>query len=90
MTNLTIHLINSLGSDPPSVAQRVCTCGNVTLDGDAIPASSYKDPNVTNLHLHGMHVDPNAEPITARVQPGHSRVYSYTVGARHHTGTAWY
>jgi FtsP/CotA-like multicopper oxidase with cupredoxin domain len=44
---------------------------------------------VTNLHLHGLHVPPSVDDPLALVQPGESRLYEFTI-PRGSAGTYWY
>ncbi len=46
-------------------------------------------PEVTNLHLHGLHVSPEVDAPLAEVQPGGSRLYEFTVPSGS-AGTYWY
>lgn len=44
---------------------------------------------ITNLHLHGLHVPPSVDDPLAEVYPGESRLYEFTV-PRGSAGTYWY
>ncbi|WP_337867670.1 multicopper oxidase family protein [Meiothermus sp.] len=44
---------------------------------------------VTNLHLHGLHVSPEVDDPLAQIQPGQSRMYEFTV-PKGSAGTYWY
>ncbi|MCL4455636.1 MAG: multicopper oxidase family protein [Deinococcus sp.] len=44
---------------------------------------------VTNLHLHGLHVSPTVDDPLAMIDPGQSRLYEFTV-PRGSAGTYWY
>ncbi len=46
-------------------------------------------PEVTNLHLHGLHIPPSVDDPLAQIQPGDSRMYEFTV-PRGSAGTYWY
>eukprot|EP01084_Bolivina_argentea_P251693 422225_1 len=39
---------------------------------------SYKDPDVTNIHVHGLHVDPNIDDISLYVSPKCSKLINQT------------
>jgi FtsP/CotA-like multicopper oxidase with cupredoxin domain len=54
--------------------------------------NSYHHPNVTNLHLHGLHIDPKqpGDDVLIRVQPGMSFQYEYSIPSDHSPGTYWY
>lgn len=44
---------------------------------------------VTNLHLHGLHISPEVDAPLAEVQPGESRLYEFAV-PKGSAGTYWY
>lgn len=48
--------------------------------------------NMTNVHLHGMHVSPsgNEDNVMRNVQPGESLQYEYHIRPDHPAGTYWY
>jgi FtsP/CotA-like multicopper oxidase with cupredoxin domain len=46
-------------------------------------------PEVTNLHLHGLHVSPSVDDPLAEIQPGESRLYEFTL-PNFSSGTFWY
>jgi FtsP/CotA-like multicopper oxidase with cupredoxin domain len=48
--------------------------------------------NVTNVHLHGLHVSPagNADNVHIAVGPGNSTTFSYVIPQDHARGTFWY
>jgi FtsP/CotA-like multicopper oxidase with cupredoxin domain len=50
------------------------------------------DPDVTNLHTHGLHVDPAIDDVVDRlVQPGDPPIdYNFTILPVHYPGTHWY
>lgn len=46
-------------------------------------------PEVTNLHLHGLHVPPSVDDPLAEIQPGETRLYEFTL-PDFASGTFWY
>ena len=50
------------------------------------------DFNVTNLHVHGVHVSPsgNSDNVLLTVQPGGYQQYEFNIPANHPAGTYWY
>ncbi len=52
----------------------------------------FKDPEFTNLHLHGMHVSGMApgDSQTVEVSPGEARIQTYHIPCDHAGGTHWY
>ncbi len=53
--------------------------------------NTFKDPHITNLHLHGVHVSceaPGDNQLVA-VAPGEEYVYTYVVPCDHAAGTHW-
>ncbi|CAM9768463.1 unnamed protein product [Chrysoparadoxa australica] len=56
------------------------------------PENAFACPNITNLHVHGMHVDPtgNADNIYRRAGPGESLHYTYHVPSNHYEGLFYY
>eukprot|EP01045_Picozoa_sp_COSAG04_P010943 COSAG04_NODE_689_length_11142_cov_6.664041_2_plen_936_part_00 len=79
--SIRIKLVNNLASGP----------------GDDRADEAHPSPNVTNLHLHGMHVPATApspescgDDVTCMVRPQQSITYQYTVDEDHPSGTYWY
>jgi FtsP/CotA-like multicopper oxidase with cupredoxin domain len=60
------------------------------------PASAaenvFKDPNVTNLHTHGVHIsgETPGDDVTRFVEGQHGADYVYDIPADHMGGTYWY
>lgn len=58
------------------------------------PSSDINTPhcfNNTNLHTHGLWVDPDTEDdVLTSIQPGESKVYRYNIRRDHAAGTFWY
>src|SRR5690606_20066588 len=58
------------------------------------PSSDINTPhcfNNTNLHPHGLWVDPDTEDdVLTSIQPGESKVYRYNIRRDHAAGTFWY
>jgi FtsP/CotA-like multicopper oxidase with cupredoxin domain len=52
----------------------------------------FKDPNITNIHTHGLHVsgETPADDITRQINGGQCGDYVYDVPANHMGGTLWY
>ncbi|ETO20456.1 hypothetical protein RFI_16761, partial [Reticulomyxa filosa] len=50
------------------------------------------DPDVVNLHVHGLHVDPTVDDVVEKsVQPGDSPVdYNFSILPDHYPGLHWY
>ena len=72
--NLTLTLVNSLGPDPNAGG----------------PMNTMRDCNVTNLHTHGLHMNPAVDSIFPSAGSGESLVYHYNVSAHHFPGFHWY
>ena len=60
----SLTLVNNLGANPT---------------GEDTTMNSMHSPNTTNLHTHGLHIDPVIDTIFHRVSPGASHVYNYEV-----------
>mmetsp|Transcript_17355 Transcript_17355/g.24570 ORF Transcript_17355/g.24570 Transcript_17355/m.24570 type:complete len:971 (-) Transcript_17355:68-2980(-) len=56
------------------------------------PENNYKDPTLTNIHLHGLHVSglPPGDDVFSVVLPGETKEYVYTIPCDHSGGTNWY
>ncbi len=54
--------------------------------------NEFKDPNITNIHTHGLHVSPEtpADDITRLINGGYCGDYVYEIPANHMGGTLWY
>lgn len=56
-------------------------------------SNTYHDVNKTNLHLHGLHISPNApadDTLGTLLSPGSSWQYKYQILADHSPGTYWF
>ncbi len=54
--------------------------------------NTFKDPNITNLHTHGLHVSPTSpsDDVMRLINGGYCGDYVYQVPADHMGGTLWY
>ena len=54
--------------------------------------NDFKDPNVTNLHTHGLHIsgEAPADDVTRMFEGGRGGDYVYDIPADHMGGTYWY
>ncbi len=54
--------------------------------------NEFKDPNVTNLHTHGLHIsgEAPADDVTRMFEGGTGGDYVYDIPADHMGGTFWY
>ena len=60
-----------------------------TSDGEGLNA--FREANITNMHTHGLHVDPSEDNVIIGVAPGGgSKTYTYVIPANHLPGTHWY
>ena len=52
----------------------------------------YKDPNVTNVHTHGLHISPASpsDDVSRMFEGGFGGDYVYDISADHMGGTFWY
>ena len=76
---VTVVLLNKLSSEVDATP---------TADGEGV--NSFRHANVTNLHTHGLHIDPHTDNVVVGVKPGTSRTYNYSIPAGHMPGTHWY
>ena len=53
---------------------------------------SFRLPNTTNLHLHGLHISPlqPADDVSIRINPGEYVEYVYEIPTDHAPGIHWY
>lgn len=70
----TLTLTNSLGAE---------TSSTHTMN-------TMHSPNTTNVHTHGLHVDPNIDSVFVSAAPGGSHTYVYQIPASHAPGLHWY
>ncbi len=58
------------------------------------PYAGFPQPlgNITNLHVHGLHVSPKApsDDVLLAIKPGGQYQYRYSIPADHPTGLFWY
>ncbi|MDH5325299.1 MAG: multicopper oxidase domain-containing protein [Gammaproteobacteria bacterium] len=52
----------------------------------------FKDPNISNLHTHGLHISPEnpSDEVTRVIEGGYAGDYVYDISADHMGGTYWY
>lgn len=72
---LSIRLVNRLGPD---------------LADTTHIHNSYHSLNTTNIHTHGLHVDPFVDSVFVRVLPGGETTYLLKIPANHAPGLHWY
>jgi hypothetical protein len=61
---------------------------STTQSGKAVNSMRY--PNHTNVHTHGLHIDPAVDNVMLHAAPGETLVYAYTIPDNHMAGTHWY
>lgn len=62
-------------------------------DGEPSPVhNAFKDPNITNIHTHGLHVsgETPADDVIRVINGQHCGDYVYEIPADHMGGTLWY
>ncbi|KAG5177936.1 Cupredoxin, partial [Tribonema minus] len=87
----------------PGPLMRMEACGvySVTLNNrmqgylapfPEAPFNSYRDPLVTNMHTHGLHVSgaEGGDDMTVEIQPGADQTYIYKIPCDHTGGLHWY
>ena len=47
-------------------------------------------PNTSNIHTHGLHIDPEVDTVLLKVHPGDSHTYHYVIPDNHSSGLNWY
>jgi FtsP/CotA-like multicopper oxidase with cupredoxin domain len=47
-------------------------------------------PNTSNIHTHGLHIDPTVDTVLLKVHPGESHTYHYVIPDNHSSGLLWY
>jgi len=58
---------------------------------DIVESMISHDPDVTNLHTHGLHVDPSVDDIIdILINPGTSKTYPFQIPHDHYPGLHWY
>eukprot|EP00040_Diaphanoeca_grandis_P016006 m.82348 g.82348 ORF g.82348 m.82348 type:complete len:575 (-) comp25509_c0_seq3:599-2323(-) len=75
--SFSITLRNRLGKNDPD--------GTTT-------ENSFRSPNTTNLHTHGLHMSPTSpsDNVLVTVEPQTNRTYEYDIPSGHMPGTHWY
>ena len=75
---LKIHLVNNLEDNGEHDQYK--------------PPNTMRNPNTTNLHVHGLHVSPegNSDNVMLMCQPGETLDYVYLIPTDHACGTFWY
>ena len=73
--NFSLTLKNNLGANPA---------------GEDTTMNSMHSPNSTNLHTHGLHINPRIDTVFTHAAPGETIVYNYEVPSNHASGTHWY
>eukprot|EP01061_Rhynchopus_euleeides_P006934 TRINITY_DN15908_c0_g1_i1.p1 TRINITY_DN15908_c0_g1~~TRINITY_DN15908_c0_g1_i1.p1 ORF type:complete len:371 (+),score=104.90 TRINITY_DN15908_c0_g1_i1:26-1114(+) len=52
--------------------------------------NAFRHANYTNLHTHGLHIDPFQDNVVIPVSPGAQKRYVYRIPPNHLPGTHWY
>jgi FtsP/CotA-like multicopper oxidase with cupredoxin domain len=73
--NFSLTLTNNLGANPA---------------GEDATMNSMHSPNSTNLHTHGLHINPRIDTVFTHAAPGETLVYNYEIPSNHAPGTHWY
>jgi hypothetical protein len=47
-------------------------------------------PNSSNVHTHGLHIDPNIDSVFVEIRPGDTYTYYYKIPDNHAPGLHWY
>ncbi len=73
---LQLTIVNELGNQP---------------DVDEMEAmNTMHSPNTTNVHTHGLHIDPGIDNVFIRIHPGETYTYLYNIPQNHAPGLHWY
>ena len=93
---------NSCSVPGPTLLMHDNTIINVTIVNElfGVPAADeifdndynnmFRDIDITNLHVHGLHVSPEVDDVLVKINPnGHSWYYPYDIDY-HYPGTFWY
>ena len=73
--HFTLTLINELGENPV----------------DQVHTHNFMhSPNTTNVHTHGLHVDPDVDSVFVQAAPGDELEYPYELPDDHAPGLHWY
>jgi len=73
--HFTLTLINELGDNPVNASH---------------VHNAMHSPNTTNIHTHGLHVDPDVDSVFVKAEPGEQLVYPYEFPDDHAPGLHWY
>ncbi|KAK3233393.1 hypothetical protein CYMTET_56307 [Cymbomonas tetramitiformis] len=60
------------------------------IDDETSEMNTLRHPNTTNIHTHGLHVDPSTDNIFVTVESGESHTYEYYIPSDHMPGNHWY
>lgn len=72
--NFTMTLVNELGPEAEMGHRH----------------NTIHSPNTTNIHTHGLHIDPNVDTVFVKAGPSESLTYKYHLPADHAPGLHWY
>eukprot|EP01059_Diplonema_ambulator_P014042 TRINITY_DN24861_c0_g1_i1.p1 TRINITY_DN24861_c0_g1~~TRINITY_DN24861_c0_g1_i1.p1 ORF type:complete len:553 (+),score=160.94 TRINITY_DN24861_c0_g1_i1:48-1661(+) len=75
----------------PGDLLKVTLVNNLQGDADG-ELDTFRRPNTTNLHLHGLHVSPvlPGDDVSVAILPGQYRTYEYNIPSDHAPGLHWY
>ncbi|TPX31479.1 hypothetical protein SmJEL517_g05185 [Synchytrium microbalum] len=95
--NTRAYYYNGVGSVPgptwhvkPGDTVTVTLVNNLGSNTDAGIMNTLRSPNTTNLHTHGMQIDPSVDNVFITVAPGGTHTYTYVIPSDHPTGCFWY
>ena len=84
--NVTTRLYNGMAPGPvvtaaPGDRVRLLVRNRLgpTTATSSGPMSTMREPNTTNLHVHGIYADATQDNTFVAVLPGHDRLYEYTL-----------
>eukprot|EP00756_Hemistasia_phaeocysticola_P049027 Hpha_TRINITY_DN23451_c0_g1::TRINITY_DN23451_c0_g1_i1::g.114030::m.114030 len=97
-TNFSTRLYNRTSPGPTLIIKpgdniRILLRNNLGAEGlDQSPLDSYRHPNATSLHLHGLHISPRKpeDDVITPTHPGENYAHAYHLPRDHAPGLYWY
>jgi len=99
-TTRAFHYLGEAMVPGPTLVMKAGTSCTLTIRNDLDTDSPVSDcdyhanylhcADTTNVHVHGLYIDPNVDDVSIAILPGESHTYRYEIPESHLMGSFWY